>query len=201
MENILSFICEHAHQAYWLIFLLLLLTGFNIPISEDLIVMSAGAIASTCIKDHTVSLFAWTLAGCYLSAWIAYWIGRLIGPRIYTIPFFHRFITPERVDKLRRYFAKFGIWTFIIGRFCPGGIRNAIFISSGLTQMPFPRFILRDGVACPIACSLFFYLGYQFGEHWDVLQHYFYRYTEVMIGLIVLIIIISIIIYRKETKF
>lgn len=190
MEAILSFICEHAHYAPWIMFGLLLLGGLNLPISEDLMLLGGGAIASTCIPDHTLEIYLVIFLGCYLSAWEAYWIGRLLGPRLYHIRPFKFIITPNRLERLRHYYAKFGIFTFIIGRFCPGGIRNALFMSSGLTHMPFGMFILRDGLACLISSAVFFQLGYHFGAHFDTLLFYFNRYSH---WFIIVILILSLI--------
>ncbi len=177
MEQILSYICEHAHHAHWIIFCLLLLAGLNFPISEDIMLLGGGAIASTCIPDHALRLYIWIFLGCYLSAWEAYWLGRLLGTRLYHIPVLRSIITAQRLEILRDYYARFGIFTFIVGRFIPGGIRNALFMSSGLTRMPFLLFILRDGLACLISTAVLFQIGYQFGEHLDLLLFYFQRYT------------------------
>lgn len=178
MEDLFAYVCVHAHNAYWIIFLLLLLTGFCIPISEDILLLGAGAIASTCIPDHLVKLYLWVFFGCIFSAWEAYWIGRLAGPKLYRIPLFRSTLTTRRLNLLRHYYAKFGIWTFIIGRFCPGGVRNALFMSSGLTKMPFPLFILRDGTGCLISTLTLFSLGYHFGKNHEAIFAYFREYEH-----------------------
>ncbi len=135
MEDLISYICAHAYEAHWIIFILLLLSGFNIPISEDLLLLSGGAIAGSCIPDHTLKLYIWVFLGAYLSAWEAFWLGRL-RPKLYKIPMIARSITPERLELLGICTSKFGVFTFIVGRFMPGGIRNALFFTSGFTKMP-----------------------------------------------------------------
>ena len=202
MESFFSYICENASYAQWIIFCLLLLTGLNLPISEDLMLLGGGAIASTCIPDHALRLYIWIFLGCYLSAWEAYWIGRLLGPRLYHIPIFKSVVTPHRLDVLRYYYAKFGFFTFIVGRFCPGGIRNALFMSSGLTKMPFYLFILRDGLACLISTSILFHIGYQFGQNLDTLIFYFHRYTHWFFVVFLSIVIGALIYlwYRHSSK-
>ena len=204
MEGIFTYICENAHNAHWIIFCLLLLAGLNIPISEDVMLLSGGAIASSCIPDHTMRLFIWIFLGCYLSAWEAYWIGRLLGPKLYKIPILKNIVTPARTDKLRHFYAKYGIFTFIFGRFCPGGIRNALFYSSGLTKMPFNLFILRDGIACAISSTVLFFVGYKFGENIDVVLKIFHRYSQIVLILIITVISIALLFFwykhRKSNK-
>lgn len=185
MEEIFHYICSHAHDAYWIIFLLFMLAGFSLPISEDILLLGGGAIASLCIPEHTLKLYLWMFVGSYISAWEAYAIGRFLGPNLFQYPFFRSVITPHRLELLRTYYAKFGIFTFIVGRFCPGGIRNALFMSSGLTKMPFHLFILRDGIACLISTSIIFNLGYHFASNIDTILFYVRRYENFFIGIII----------------
>lgn len=195
MDSFILFFCEHAHQTPWIIFLLLLLTGFFVPISEDLIILTAGAIVGICIPDHYFRIFLWTYAGALLSAWIAYWIGRNYGTHIFDFKYFKNIITKERITKLRIYYEKFGIFTFIVGRFCPGGIRNALFLTSGMGKMPFPLFVLRDGIASFISVSVLFNLGYYFAVHYKKVVGFMETYDLIALAVLAILLIIFLI-YR-----
>lgn len=200
MESALSLICEHAHHAHWLVFFLLLLAGLNVPISSDVIILTAGAIASTCIPEHAYSLYAFIYVGYALAAWEAYWIGRLLGPQLYRFRWLSHVITPTRLEKLRHYYAKYGLLTFIVGRFIPGGVRNAMFMSSGLIKMPFHLFILRDGLAAFISSLFLFSVGFIFGEHIEEVKYYFYRYAEIILALGCLGIVCAFAYFRYKKK-
>ncbi len=189
METFFNFVCLHADEAQWIMFVMLLLAGFNIPFSEDGLLIIGGAIASSCVKQHhPLHMWVWLFMGCWISAWEAYWIGRLLGPKLYEIPWFRRIINPTRIRRMRYYYEKFGILTFIVGRFIPGGVRNALFMTTGLSKMPFGRFLLRDGFACLISSSILFYLGYKFGENHVVLLGYFKKYQYIILSLIGIIL-------------
>ncbi|MEM1283178.1 MAG: DedA family protein, partial [Chlamydiota bacterium] len=175
--------------AHILFFFLLMLAGLNIPISEDIILLTGGAIASTCIPDHTLRLYLWLYFGSWISAWEVYWLGRLLGPKLYNIKSLARFVTPKRVEKLHHYYEKFGVFVFMLGRFIPGGVRNALFISCGMGKMPFLKFILRDGFACIFSSLALFSLGYWFGSNHEVLVKYAKTYNYIVIGLILLLIV------------
>ncbi|MCB1112573.1 MAG: DedA family protein [Chlamydiales bacterium] len=190
MESLFDSLCLYADQAHWIIFLLLMLAGLNFPISEDILLLTGGAIASTCIPESTYYLYAWIYMGCWISAWEVYWIGRLLGPKLYRYQWFLRFVNPERVEKLHYYYEKFGVWTFIVGRFIPGGVRNALFMSAGLGKMPFVKFILRDGFACIFSSATLFTIGYQFGKNYKIIVDYIKTYNLVIIGIIITIILI-----------
>lgn len=202
MEAITQFICENAPWAHLMIFSLLIIAGFNLPISEDCLLLSGGMIAATCIPDHTLRMFFWIYIGCVLSAWESYWLGRWVGPKLYDMRFFKHAITRERVGRLSLFYEKYGIWTFIIGRYCPGGVRNALFMSSGLSKMPFPKFIYRDGVASFFSTTVLFTLGYTFGHHWKKIIEFitFYQYFFFAILAFAIVVVLGIYFYRKKYK-
>jgi len=184
MEEILQYTCSHAHSAHLIIFSLLMLAGLNVPISEDVCLLVGGALASTCVPDHTLRMYLWIYFGCWISASEAYWIGRLLGPKLYDIRWFNRILNPQRIAKLHHYYEKFGIFTFIIGRFIPGGARNALFMTAGLGKMNYLKFILRDGFACLISSAVIFYLGYSFGQNYPLLIHYLKTYNLIALGIL-----------------
>jgi membrane-associated protein len=166
MDSLLTFVSENAHSAHWVIFLLIMLAGLNVPLSEDILVLAGGAIASTYIPENTLKIFVWIYAGAWMSAWEAYWIGRLLGPKLYEIRWFSHVLTFKRIERLHHFYEKYGILTFLVGRFIPGGVRNALFMTSGLGKMPFHKFILRDMPCCLLQVSILFYLGYLLGENY-----------------------------------
>ena len=199
MESILSYICEHADKAALILCFLILLSGCNIPISEDLVLITGGTIASTCAPNQTYFLYVCLFFSAWISAWEAYWIGRILGPKLYTIRWFKHFITKKRIEKLHTYYERFGIWVFIFGRFFPGGVRNALFITSGLGKMPFHLFILRDCVGCILQTLTMFTLGYQFGEHYDIIIKKVKEYEiDTIIGLILLSLVAYLWVHKKK---
>lgn len=195
MESFLAFLCEYADEAHWIFFLLLLLAGSNLPFSEDIIVISAGIIVTKCIPDQMLRMWLWVYAGSCMGAWIAYSIGRFIGPKLYRIDWFKRTVSPERISKLHTYYEKFGIFTFIVIRFCPGGFRNAFAMSCGLSRMTFLAFAIRDEIAAIIQITVLFILGQTFAQNSELLFNYLRQYNMWGLGLIALLIV-SLVSYK-----
>lgn len=191
MTEIFAFICEHVDHAPYIFLGLLFLAGLSVPISEDLLLLTAGALVSRCAPDEYFYLYGWMFIGCWMSGWEAYWMGRLLGPKLYEIRWFKHLITPERIAKLHYYYEKFGIWTFIVGRFIPGGIRNALFITSGMGKMPFLLFTARDFVAALISTNVVYFLGYFFGRNYEVIAAYVIRYNRIAFLMVALIAAIA----------
>lgn len=163
MEEFYTYIQANVQTAPWLIFGLLLLAGFNIPVSEDGMLFISALLASK-YPEYKVSLFIAVYAGAYLSDLICYWLGRILGPKLYDIKFFKNMVSKDRVDKIHAFYEKYGIVTLIFGRFIPFGVRNGLFLTAGLGKMNFLKFSLSDLLACTISTIVFFNLYLKFGE-------------------------------------
>lgn len=169
MENILGWIASQGDLAPIVVFVLLLLTGLSVPISEDLLVVGSGVIAGTVLPDKTLQLFLAVFLGCYASDGIAYWIGRAGGTSLQSLPWFQQVLHPGRLKKLQSFFDRYGAWALFFGRFIPFGVRNGIFMSAGLGKMPFAKFLVSDGISCLLFSALIFFIAYGLGNHYESL--------------------------------
>jgi membrane-associated protein len=218
----IEFIQSNVQLAPFIIFSLLLLAGFNIPVSEDLMIILSASIA---IKnpEYVFPLYFGVYAGAYCSDLICYTIGRLIGPKIWdistqanakmestSIPKPIKFIVSkfllmlskiaakESVDKISNFYKKYGIFTLIFGRFIPFGVRNTLFFSAGMGKMNFYKFALSDLVACTLSSSLLFSMIYIYGE--TVYKDYFKPVSYAFFGSFILIIVYILIKRVKKSK-
>ncbi len=198
MLSLIEFLSAHAMHAHWFILIGLLLAGFNLPISIDILVIIAALFSSKFVPEHTFLLYSFLLVGSLLSAWISYTLGRTIGLRLAKWKLFQPFLSDQKVEKLRSFYKKYGILAFIIGRFIPFGIRNCLFMSSGLSKMPFLRFALQDFLACFIWVTTCFTLFYHIGQNFEVIWYYVKTFNA-LIFLIFTVAVISVIWY-KHTK-
>lgn len=159
-------------------------------------ILSSGAICSVCLQERgeLAWFYAWVYFACWIAAWETYWVGRLLGPKLFNFRWFRCFITPERIEKIKNYIQRFGIFTFIVGRFIPGG-RNALFMSTGLTKMPFLQFIMRDSVGCLLSTATLFSLGYFFGSHIQTIIKVFKYYEMIFFSAIALIVLLLFLVF------
>ncbi len=199
MNTIFEFVIQHAHLAHWFIFGAIILAGMNIPISADLMVISAAVLAATVVPENLVLLFLSVFLGCYFSAWVAYWIGRKFGPKLMHWRFFKKLLNEEKVEKMRAFYAKHGLLTLIVGRFIPFGVRNAMFMSAGMSKMPFSKFIIRDALACLIWASSAFTFFYFVGQNHIVLYQYVKTFN-ILIFAAFAVTVITYIWYKQRKK-
>lgn len=199
MEILLQWLSLHAEIAHFIIFGLLMLAGFSLPISEDVMLVISGVLASSVIPDHTTHLFIAVFAGCYLSDWIAYWLGRTFGERLYRIKWLPFSVTAERVKKVESFYKKYGFLTLFVGRFIPFGVRNAVFMIAGVSKMHFGKFIIGDGIACLLFSLLVFSLSYSFGKNYETLCQFMHQSNIVIFSLFaVSVLIFAATLWRKK---
>lgn len=163
MEAALEYINANAANAPYIIFGLLFLAGFNIPVSEDIMLFTSALLAAK-NPDLLYPLFIAVFAGAYISDVICYaFMGRFLGEKIFKIKFFKSMAPPEKIAKINKFYEKYGIITLVLGRFIPFGVRNALFLTAGLGKMNAAKFLISDLIACIISCTVFFAIYYTYG--------------------------------------
>lgn len=189
-----SFILEHAHLAHWAIFGLFMLAGFNFPISEDLLIVVGGVLASTIVPENTWKLFLSIFLGAFISDGIVYLMARFLGPSLMSMRWFARFFKPERVKKMQEYYANWGMLTLFFGRFIPFGVRNCLFATAGISKMPIHKFFLVDGCACLLSNSALFVLSFYCGKQCSIWM----KIINISIFSAFLIALLAFIWYKKS---
>ncbi len=169
MEALIEWVLKHAQHAHWYVFGAILLAGFNIPISADILIVCASFLAASVIPEHLWHLYFAVFFGCYFSAWIAYWFGRLLGKKFYQFKWFSRFFPPQKLDKIQQFYSRHGLLTLLLGRFIPFGVRNCIFMSSGMSRFSFLKFAIWDFFACSMWTGISFYTFLTLGHHYQEL--------------------------------
>ena len=162
-SELMQYITANAEMAPWIMCGLLLLAGLNIPVSEDLMLLTAALLAQQ-RPELVWQLFTGVFVGAYLSDLICYGLGRTLGPKLWQIKWFEKMVDREHVDKIGGFYERYGSLTLLIGRFIPFGVRNALFLTAGLSKMRFARFALIDLIAATITCGLYFWMYFTYGE-------------------------------------
>lgn len=199
MDALIAWIVQYASQAYLWIFVALLLAGCNIPISADVLIIVAGFLAAIVAPDYVWHLYGAVFLGCYFSASIAYGLGRIAGRKLCRWPFFNRLFPPPRLEKVKHFYSKYGLLTLLIGRFIPFGVRNCIFMSSGMSRVPFLQFALRDLLACFIWTTLAFYGCWTLGHHYQALLSHLKWVNMIIFGAFS-VTVIAYIWYKRRKK-
>jgi len=144
-------------------FICLLLAALNIPISEDLIIISAALVCHKrpyLMVPNLIALYVGVITGDFF----VYWVGTRVRKGIGKFYLISRFIPQKALEKMSKYLSKYGILTFIVGRFIPFGVRNTLFFTAGFSNIRLKQFAVYDIVAAMISINTLFFLSYYFGE-------------------------------------
>ena len=191
MDELIKYITSHAHQAHWYIFAAILLAGFNLPLSLDAMLIFSALLAATVVPEMTISLFLSVYLGSLFSAWIAFAIGRILGPKLFRFRLFSKLLTSARLEKIKKFNEKYGLFSLVIGRFIPFGVRNCIFMTTGLSKASFRQFVYRDAIACLIWSSICFSTCFFLGKNYD----YLIRAVKTFNLLILIVLSVTLITY------
>ncbi|HEY7670905.1 MAG TPA: VTT domain-containing protein, partial [Gammaproteobacteria bacterium] len=126
----------------------------------DSLLFAVGAIAATGQIDVQLVLVLLT-AAVILGDNTNYWIGRGVGPRVFTQH--SRFLKHEHLVRTQRFYERHGGKTVVLARFVPI-IRTFAPFVAGVGRMRYPRFLAFDvGGGILWVCG-FILLGYYFGS-------------------------------------
>jgi len=123
---------------------------------------------------------------------VNYWIGHLLGPKV-----FHyedsRFFRKEYLERTHRFYEKYGGITIIIARFMPI-IRTFAPFVAGIGSMSYAKFISYNVIGGVAWISLFIFGGYFFGNIPIVKEHF----TFVIMAIILISLSPGIIEYLRH---
>lgn len=198
LEWIKSFIQSHPTYAPIAIFASIAIAGFNIPISADMVLLIAATLAATILKGTFFKLYLAILCGTTLAAYITYAQGRFIGPKILQLSVMQKLFPKSRLDKIQHHYKKHGWLTLMIGRFIPFGFRNCLFLTAGLSKMPFKHFALKDGIAAVIWSFSLYFGFYKLLTKVDDLGHMIKKFNIIIFIILGLAIIATV--WYKQIK-
>lgn len=171
MEDFLLQIMQQApYMPYVVVVLILLISGFGVPIPEDIPLLLGGLI---CGLGHAN---VWIMTPVSLTAVVGadallYWVGRRYGHHVTTFFMFRRFLTPQRLNKAETSFHEHGGKTLFIARFLPG-VRAATFFSAGVFKIPFWKMLLYDGTAALLSVPLLVIGAYVFTDQFEQVKRW-----------------------------
>jgi membrane-associated protein len=156
--QLLSWVASFSYPA---VFVLLLMCGLGLPLSEDLVLLTGGIVAAkgdSSLPGMMLAAYAGLLAGDST----LFFIGRKLGPRATQHRLFKKILTADRVAWVQAQFHRRGSWMLFLVRFLPG-FRAPTYLVAGMSAVPYRKFIVADGLAAAISAPLLTFLGWKFG--------------------------------------
>jgi membrane protein DedA with SNARE-associated domain len=71
-------------------------------------------------------------------------------------------LTPARIDQAERWFARWGVWTLVLGRHIPG-LRVPLTVAAGIFRVRYPVFVASVAISTAVWSGFFMAVGVVFG--------------------------------------
>jgi membrane-associated protein len=168
-------------------------TGFVVTpfLPGDSLLFVAGALAAA--GDMYVhGLFALLASASFLGDNTNYWIGRYVGPRVFSREK-SRFFNPEHLRRTERFYEKYGAKTIFLARFMPIVRTFAPFVA-GIGRMRYPTFLFYSFAGSIAWVGSLTYAGFYFGNVPVVKQNL----TLVILAIVLLSISPAIVEYLRH---
>ncbi len=127
----------------------------------DSLLFAAGAFAGLGSLDIGLLFLLLTIAAIAGDT-VNYWIGSLIGPKIFKKDNV-RFLNKKHLEKAHAFYEKYGGITIIVARFMPFVRTFAPFVA-GIGRMTYWRFLMYNVVGGIAWIAIFTFAGYFFGN-------------------------------------
>lgn len=190
----------------------LFVSGAGLPMPEDIPLTFTGILLSLPqTADYfggfipaTITIGALIYLSIICGDLIAYSMGRRFGKGIANWRGLRRALSPKRLARLERWFARYGNWAVFIGRMM-AGVRFVTFVSAGIARMPVHRFIIFDTLASLVTVPAWIFLGYVIGTHFDKLMVWMSRintttWIVAATGIVAFFVVRRVLKRRKERR-
>ena len=193
IEHIIDFIS--ALSPFW-IYVVLFFFAFieNVfpPSPSDVILLISGSLIVT-HSIHYVPTLLLTTVGSVLGFMVLFLIGSQLDKKVVRAGKV-KFISIETLDKLESWYARYGYLIILFNRFLPG-TRSVISFFGGLSELDAKKTFIYASVSALVWNSLIIYLGIIFGKNLDVVDSYLSTYSNIVIAVTALIILIYVVRY------
>jgi membrane-associated protein len=159
----------------------------------DSLLFAAGTFAAAGALN-IVGLFFVLAAAAVLGDTVNYWIGRIVGPKVFYKEKV-RFFKKEYLERTHTFYEKYGAETIIIARFVPI-IRTFAPFVAGIGRMTYGKFISYNVIGGVGWVALFTFGGYFFGNIPFVKKNF----SLVIIAIILISLVPAVVEFRKHRK-
>lgn len=195
IETLIELLSRHG---YPIIFVLLMLGIFGLPIPDEFLLAFAGALISKGRLHFVPTILSATL-GSMCGITLSYVLGRTAGIHLVK-KYGSRFgISDEKIKHVHMWFERAGRWVLTFGYFIPG-LRHITALIAGTTKLELPVFTTFAYTGGFIWSCTFILLGYFVGVRWAYMSRRIHYIALIISFLFFLTLTFySYLKYRKHT--
>jgi membrane protein DedA with SNARE-associated domain len=164
MEFVFDWITQYGYIA---LFMCLMLGIVGLPIPDETLMVFCGYLIS---KGTLAAAPTWAtaFAGSVCGITISYMLGRKLGMSVVTKygKYFH--LTPDKLDKVLKWFDRIGHWALFVGYYI-AGVRHFSAVVAGTSGLKPAHFALYAYSGAAVWVTTFIAIGYFVGENWKTM--------------------------------
>jgi membrane protein DedA with SNARE-associated domain len=172
--------------------------SFGIPAPGQTI-MVAAAIYAGAGRLNVFGVAAIAFLAAVLGDNIGYWIGVRGGRAVVHRFGKYIFITPERLERAEKFFARRGNRIVVIARFIDG-LRQLNGVIAGITAMPWRTFLLYNAIGAALWVGWWTTISYLLGTHLVEIIEHAHKYKFWAIGAVVIAIGVYIWLHMRHVR-
>ncbi|MBS4213770.1 VTT domain-containing protein [Neobacillus rhizophilus] len=190
MSHLITLFEQHS---YLILFMGIFLELMALPISGEFLMSYAGYFVYQGKMNYILALLTVFLSGgAGITA--TYWIGKAGGYKLIEKYGKYIHLGPERYKKTAAWFERYGSKLLIFAYFIPG-IRHFTGYISGISKMPFKKFIIPAYLGSFLWGLCFITLGKVLGPRWEVFHHAASKYFVIFI-IVLAVLLAGYLVYR-----
>ena len=170
------------------------------PSPSDLVVVIGGSLVSTGAINFIPAVLLTTF-GSVVGFMILFYFGSTVDKRVVHSGKY-KYIPVDAIEKVEKWFKKYGYYVIIANRFMPG-TRSVISFFAGMSMMDAKKTILLATISAFVWNAIIIYLGYFFGNNVSVVDKYLSTYSNIAIAITVVVVIVLVMKFylnRKKNK-
>jgi membrane protein DedA with SNARE-associated domain len=156
--------------------------SFGVPAPGQTI-MVAAAVYAGAGRLNVVAVGAIAFIAAVLGDNVGYWIGVRGGRRVVHRFGKYIFITPERLERAEKFFARRGNRIVVVARFIDG-LRQLNGVIAGITAMPWRTFLIYNAIGAALWVGWWTTISYLLGTHIVEIVDHTHRYKWLAIAVI-----------------
>lgn len=161
------------------IFFLMFLESSFFPFPSEVVMPPAGYLASKGKMSLALAIASGT-AGSLAGALFNYYLAMFLG-RSFIVKYGRYFLfTPEKLEKMERFFQKHGAISMFVGRLLPG-VRQYISLPAGISRMNVLVFSIFTVLGAGIWVSVLAVIGYLVGNNEELLKRHLHLATAALV--------------------
>ncbi|MFD0826358.1 VTT domain-containing protein [Neobacillus sp. M.A.Huq-85] len=180
-------------HSYLILFIGIFLELMALPISGELLMSYAGYFVYQGKMNYFLALLMVFLSGG-LGITVTYWIGKAGGYKLIEKYGKYIHLGPERYKKTAAWFERSGSKLLVFAYFIPG-IRHFTGYISGISRMPFRKFIIPAYIGAFLWGVCFITLGKVLGPQWESFHQAASKYLIIFI-IVMAVLLVGYLAYR-----